>query len=98
MNLREPDGRRPRSPRTRSPRSRSPRVFSLATELRLLAAGLFAVAGAALALDRSVPLGAGEVGLAAAVVVAVFLLNVAVGLAGVRRAARAEAAADGVEQ
>lgn len=83
MTHRDPLSRRPRTPR----------AFSLASELRLLAVGLFAVAGAALLLDRSVPIGAGEVGLAAGVVVAMFVLNVTLGLAGVRRAARAEAAA-----
>jgi hypothetical protein len=81
-----------RDPLSRRPRT--PRAFSLATELRLLAVGLFAVAAAGLLLDRSVPLGPGEVGLAAGVVVAVFVLNVAIGLAGVRRAARTGAAPD----
>jgi hypothetical protein len=37
------------------------------------------------------------VALAAAVVAALFVLNVAVGVTGVRRAARAEAVADAVE-
>jgi hypothetical protein len=87
VNFREPSTRRPRSPR----------AFSLAGELRLLAAGLFAVAVGALLLDRSVPVGPGEVALGAAVVALVFALNLAVGLAGVRRAARAEAVADSVE-
>lgn len=87
MNFREPSPRRPRTPR----------AFSLAAELRLLAAGLFAVAAGALLLDRSVPIGPGEVALGAALVAMVFVLNVAVGVAGVRRAARAEAVADSVE-
>jgi hypothetical protein len=84
-----------REPRTRRPRS--PRAFSLAAELRLLAAGLFAVAAGGLLLGRSVPIGPGEVALGAVVVALVFTLNVVAGLAGVRRAARAEAAVDSVE-
>jgi hypothetical protein len=87
VTTREPLSRRPRTPR----------AFSLAAELRLLAVGLFAVAGAALLLHRSVPIGPGEVGLAVGVVVTVFVVNVAVGLAGVRRTARTEAVAESVE-
>jgi hypothetical protein len=65
-------------------------VFSLAAELRVLAVGLFAVAAGALLLDRSVPVGSADVAVAAGVVGLMFVLNVAVGLAGVRRA-RSEA-------
>jgi hypothetical protein len=73
------------------------RPFSLAAEVRVLAVGLFAVAAAALWLDQSQPIAPVEVGGAALVVVAMFALNVAVGLAGVRRAARQQAATDAVE-
>lgn len=73
------------------------RPFSLAAELRVLAVGLFAVAGAAFWLDRSQPIAPVEVAGAALIVVAMFAMNVTVGLVGVRRAARQEAAVDAVE-
>ena len=72
------------------------RPFSLAAEMRVLAVGLFAVAAAALWLNRSQPIAPVEVAGAALVVVAMFVMNVTVGLAGVRRAAR-QAASDAVE-
>lgn len=59
-----------------------------------MAAGLFAVAGGALLLSRSQPVVPSEVAGAALVVVAVTVLNVAVGL----RRARARRAADAVER
>ena len=70
-------------------RDRSRRPFSWATELRVLAAGLFAVAGGALLLSRSEPVGPAEVAGASLVVVAVAVLNVTVGLRRARRAAEA---------
>ena len=73
------------------------RPFSLAAEARVLAVGLFAVAAAALWLNHTQPIAPVEVGGAALVVVAMFGMNVAVGLAGVRRAARQQAAVDAVE-
>ena len=69
-------------------RDRPRRPFSLATELRVLAVGLFAVAGGALLLDRSQPVAPSEVAGAALIVVAATVLNVAVGL---RRARTREA-------
>ena len=69
-------------------RDRPRRSFSLATELRVLAAGLFAVAGGALLLSRTEPVLPSEVAGAALVVLAVTVLNIAVGL---RRARRADA-------
>ncbi|NUP50972.1 MAG: hypothetical protein HOW97_27220 [Catenulispora sp.] len=68
---------------------RLPRPFSLATELRILAVGLFAVAGGALLLDRTEAVGPAEVGGAALIVVAVAVVNIAVGLRRARRAAGA---------
>lgn len=68
---------------------RSRRPFSLATELRVLAVGLFAVAAGALLLDRTEPIGASEVAGAALIVVAVAVVNIAVGLRRSRRAAGA---------
>ena len=56
------------------------RPFSLATELRILAAGLFAVAGGALLLSRTEPVGPAEVLGAALIVVAVTVVNITVGL------------------
>ncbi|ACU76888.1 hypothetical protein Caci_8065 [Catenulispora acidiphila DSM 44928] len=70
-------------------RDRPRRPFSLATELRVMAAGLFAVAGGALLLSRSEPVVPSEVAGAALVVLAVTVLNVAVGLRRARRAADA---------
>ncbi|MEY9925869.1 hypothetical protein ABH926_000489 [Catenulispora sp. GP43] len=69
-------------------RDRPRRPFSLAAELRVLAVGLFAVAGGALLLSRSEPVVPSEVAGAALIVVAATVLNVAVGL---RRARRADA-------
>ncbi len=69
----------------------------MAAEVRVLAVGLFAVAGAAFWLNRSQPIAPVEVAGAALVVVAVFAVNVTLGLVGVRRAARQQAAADAVE-
>lgn len=69
-------------------RDRPRRPFSWAAELRVLAVGLFAVAGGALLLSRSEPVVPSEVAGAALVVVAVAVLNVAVGL---RRARQADA-------
>ncbi|GAA2013804.1 hypothetical protein GCM10009839_05840 [Catenulispora yoronensis] len=68
---------------------RRPRPFSLATELRILAVGLFAVAGGALLLDRTEQLGPAEVAGAALIVVAVAAVNIVVGLRRSRRAADA---------
>lgn len=65
------------------------RPFSLATELRVLAVGLFAVAGGALLLDRAESVAPSEVAGAALVVVAVAVLNIAVGLRRARREAEA---------
>ncbi|WP_194909767.1 hypothetical protein [Catenulispora rubra] len=79
MNFRDRLSRRPRRPR----------AFSLATELRVLAVGLFAVAGGALLLSESQPVAPSEVAGAALVVVAVTVLNIAVGLRRARRAADA---------
>ncbi|GAA1976871.1 hypothetical protein [Catenulispora subtropica] len=59
---------------------RSRRPFSLGTELRILAVGLFAVAGGALLLDRTEPVAPVEVFGAALIVVAVTVVNIAVGL------------------
>jgi hypothetical protein len=70
-------------------RDRPRRPFSLATELRVLAVGLFAVAGGALLVDRVQPVAPSEVALAALVMLAVAVLNVAVGLRRVRREADA---------
>ena len=56
------------------------RPFSLATELRILAVGLFAVAGGALLLNRTEPVAPVEVLGAALIVVAVTVVNIAVGL------------------
>jgi uncharacterized membrane protein YhaH (DUF805 family) len=75
-------------------RDRPRRPFSWATELRVLAVGLFAVAGGALLLNRSQDVAPSEVAGAALVVVAVTVLNIAVGL---RRARRAAADAAGAE-
>lgn len=69
-------------------RDRPRRPFSWAAELRVLAVGLFAVAGGALLLSRSEPVLPSEVAGASLVVVAVAVLNVAVGL---RRARQADA-------
>jgi hypothetical protein len=74
-------------------RDRARRPFSWTAELRVLAAGLFAVAGGALLLSRSEPVLPSEVAGAALVVVAVAVLNVVVGL---RRARQAEV--DAVER
>ncbi|MEY9861811.1 hypothetical protein ABH935_007454 [Catenulispora sp. GAS73] len=82
MNFRDRLSRRSRRPRR-------PRAFSLATELRVLAVGLFAVAGGALLLRESQPVAPSEVGGAALVVVAVTVLNIAVGLRRARRGADA---------
>lgn len=68
---------------------RARRSFSLATELRVLAVGLFAVAGGALLLDRTEPVTSGEVAGAALIMVAVAVLNITVGLRRSRRAADA---------
>ena len=70
-------------------RNRPRRPFSWATELRVLAAGLFAVAGGALLLSRSEPVAPSEVAGASLVVVLVAVLNVAVGLRRARQAADA---------
>ena len=72
------------------------RPFDLGAELRLLAVGLFAVAAASLWLNRSQTVAPAEVAGGAFVILAVFAVNVTVGLAGARRAAR-EQAADVVE-
>lgn len=69
--------------------SRSAPSFSLATELRILAAGLFAVAGGALLLDRTEPVVPAEVAGAALIVVAVAVVNITVGVRRARRAADA---------
>lgn len=69
--------------------ARGPQVFSLATELRVLAVGLFAVACGALALSRFQSIAPSEVAGAALVVVAVAVVNVAVGLRRARREADA---------
>ena len=82
--------------RARTARARQ-RPFNLAAEVRVLAVGLFAVAAAALWLNRSQPIAPAEVGGAALIVLAVFAVNVAVGLAGVRRTARERAAAEVME-
>ena len=74
-------------------RNLSRRPFSLATELRILAVGLFAVAGGALVLSRSEALAPSEVAGAALIVVAVSVVNIVVGL---RR--RRVTAADAVER
>jgi hypothetical protein len=68
-------------------RDRSRRPFSLATELRILAVGLFAVAGGALLLSRFQPVAPSEVAGASLVVVAVAVLNITVGLRRARRGA-----------
>lgn len=70
-------------------RHRSRRPFSLATELRVLAVGLFAVAGGGLLMSRSQPVAPSEVAGAALIVVAVTVLNIAVGVRRARRAADA---------
>jgi hypothetical protein len=72
------------------------RPFSLAVELRVLAIGLFAVAGAGFWLSRSQQVAPSVVLGAAGIVVAVFVLNVTVGLVVARRSAR-ETVAEGVE-
>jgi hypothetical protein len=74
------------------------RPFSLATELRVLAVGLFAVAGAALwfGMSGSAPIGPGDVLAASGIIVGVFVVNVTVGLAAARKAAR-RVAAEAVE-
>ena len=72
------------------------RPFSLATELRVLAVGLFAVAGGAAWLDMSQRIAPVEVLGAAGVIVVVFAVNVAFGLLSARRNA-CEAVAEGVE-
>jgi hypothetical protein len=81
--------------RERLDRARN-RPFSLAAELRVLSVGLFAVAGAGWWLSRSQDVAPVDVVGAAAVVVAMFVVNVTVGLVSVRRAARRETA-DAVE-
>ncbi|MBW8805634.1 MAG: hypothetical protein AUG49_25925 [Catenulispora sp. 13_1_20CM_3_70_7] len=65
------------------------RPFSLATELYVLAVGLFAVAGGALLLDQTEPVSASEVAGAALILVAVAVVNITVGLRRARRAADA---------
>ena len=70
-------------------RDRPRRPFSLATELRVLAVGLFAVAAGALLVDRVQPVAPSEVAGAGLVMVAVAVLNVAVGLRRARREAEA---------
>jgi uncharacterized membrane protein YhaH (DUF805 family) len=75
--------------RDRLLRDRPRRSFSLATELRVLAVGLFAVAAGALLMSRSQPVAASEVAGAALIVVAVAVLNIAVGVRRARRAADA---------
>jgi hypothetical protein len=79
------------------PRPRAPRAFNLATELRVLAAGLFAVAAGALALSGSARIAPVEVAGAAAIVVLLCAANIAIGLAGVRRTARSGDATDGAD-
>lgn len=70
--------------------ARGPRgAFSLATELRLLAVGLFAVACGALVLSRFQRVAPSEVAGAALVVSAVAVVNVSVGLRRARREADA---------
>jgi hypothetical protein len=76
-------------------RDRPRRPFSLATELRMLAAGLFVVAGLALVLSRSQPVAPSDVAAAALVVVALTVVNITVGL---RRARRAADPADAAER
>jgi hypothetical protein len=73
------------------------RPFDLGAELRVLAVGLFAVAAAALWLNRSEPVTPVEVAGGVLVVLVVFAVNVTVGLAGARRMAREQAGADGME-
>ena len=70
-------------------RDRSRRPFSLATELRLLAVGLFVVAGGALLLSRSEPVAPSEVAGAALIMAAVAVVNITVGVRRARRAAEA---------
>ncbi|NUR27224.1 MAG: hypothetical protein HOV83_15485 [Catenulispora sp.] len=65
------------------------RPFSLDTELWILAVGLFGVAGAALLLNRTEPVAPIEVLAAALILVAVSVVNIAVGLRRSRQAAGA---------
>jgi hypothetical protein len=70
--------------------ARGPRgLFSLATELRVLAVGLFAVACGALVLSRFQPVAPSEVAGAALVMVGVAVVNIAVGVRRARREADA---------
>ena len=73
------------------------RPFDLAADLRVLAVGLFAVAAAGLFLNQSQRIAPAEVGGAALLVLAMFGMNVTVGLAGLRRAAREQDAAESLE-
>lgn len=73
------------------------RPLDLAAEVRVLAVGLFAVAAAAFWLNRSQAIAPAEVAGAALVIVAVFGVNLAVGVAGLRRSAREQAAAELIE-
>jgi uncharacterized membrane protein YhaH (DUF805 family) len=66
-------------------RDRPRHPFSLATELRVLAVGLSVVAVGALLLSRSEPVAPSEVAGAALIMLAVAVVNIAV---GVRRARR----------
>ena len=66
-------------------RDRARRPFSWAAELRVLAVGLFAVAGGALLLSRSRPVAPSEVAGAALVVVLTAVLSIAAGLRRTRR-------------
>ena len=94
MNFRDRPRRIRNARAVRGPEA-SPRAFSLATELRVLAVGLFAVAGGALLLSRFQPVVPSEVAGAALVMAVVAAVNVAVGL---RRARRAAGAIDAVER
>ena len=72
-------------------RDRPRRPFSLATELHILAVGLFAVAAGALVLNRTEPVAPVEVAGAALIVLAVCAVNI---VSGVRRARREAAAVE----
>ena len=65
------------------------RPFNLATELHVLAVGLFGVAVGALLLNQSEPVEPLEVAGAALIVIAVAVVNIAVGLRRARRTADA---------
>lgn len=82
--------------RARKPPRIQSSPFQLAIELRVLAVGLFAVAGTALWMST----GTGTTGIApvdvlgaAGIIVVMFVLNITVGLTSARKTARQRAAA-----